>query len=69
MLKKIVNFNLMKLQDSDLDEFIVTTVLADLFDSTGSDDLDVVSQKIADGLSANRMIDIEKSDDDEHIAA
>ena len=52
-----------------LDEFFVATVLADLFDSTGSDDPDFVAQKIVDGLKENGLLHQEELDDDELMAA
>ena len=54
---------------TDLDEFFVATVLADLFDSTGSDDPDFVAQKIVDGLKENGLLHHEELDDDELMAA
>ena len=60
---------MMKKKSSDFDEFFVATVLADLFDSTGSDDPDFVAQKIVDGLKENGLLNNEKSDDDELMAA
>ena len=59
----------MKKKSSDFDEFFVATVLADLFDSTGSDDPDFVAQKIVDGLKENGLLHQEELDDDELIAA
>tara|TARA_Y100001968_G_C18714992_1_gene417511 strand:+ start:104 stop:256 length:153 start_codon:yes stop_codon:yes gene_type:complete len=49
--------------------FYVMTVLADLFDSTGSDDPGFVAQKILDGLRDNSLLHQEELDDDELIAA
>ena len=54
---------------SDFDEFFVATVLADLFDSTGSDDPDFVAQKIVEGLKENGLLHQEELDDDELMAA
>ena len=54
---------------SDFDEFFVATVLADLFDSTGSDDPDFVAQKIVDGFKRNGLLHHEELDDDEIMAA
>ena len=54
---------------SDFDEFFVATVLADLFDATGSNDPDFVAQKIVDGLEANGLLNNEELDDDELMAA
>ena len=60
----------MKKTSSDFDEFFVATVLADLFDSTGSDDPDFVAQKIVDGLKENGLLHQEELlDDDELMAA
>ena len=41
---------------SDFDEFLVTTILADIFDPSGSDDFNFVSKKIVDGLESKVMI-------------
>ena len=41
---------------SSFDEFLIATLLADLFDPSGSDDFDFVSRKIIDGLDAHGMI-------------
>ncbi len=60
---------MMKTKASDFDEFFVATVLADLFDSTGSDDPDFVAQKIVDGLKENGLLHQEELDDDELMAA
>ena len=59
----------MKKKSSDFDEFFVATVLADLFDSTGSDNPDFVAQKIVDGLKENYLLHHEELDDDELMAA
>ena len=45
------------------------TVLADLFDSTGSDDPDFVAQKIVERLKENGLLNHEELDDDELMAA
>ncbi len=54
---------------SDLNDFFVTTILADLFDPAGSDDLDVIAQKIVDGLEENGLLHDTKQEDDELMAA
>ena len=57
---------------SDFDDFLIATLLADLFDPSGSDDFDFVSKKIVDGLIDNRLIknkDDEDEEDEEVIAA
>ena len=59
----------MKKKASDFDEFFIATLLADLFDPTGSDDLDFVSKKIVDGLIDNKIINNEYFDDEEPIAS
>ena len=59
MVKKISNF----------DDFLVTTILADIFDPSGSDDMDYVSKKIVDGLDSCGMIKSHDFDNEEDIAA
>ena len=54
---------------SDFDDFFIATVLADLFDPSGSVDLDFVSKKIVDGLIDNGLIKNEELEDKEDIAA
>ena len=54
---------------SDFDEFLVATILADIFDPSGSDDFDFVSRKIVDGLDANGMIKSHDFDNEKGIAA
>ena len=54
---------------SDFDDFLVATILADIFAPSGSDDIDFVSRKIVDGLDAYGMIKIPDSDNEEGIAA
>ena len=48
---------------SALDDFLIATLLADLFDPSGSDDLDFVSKKIVDGLIENGIINDEDAED------
>ena len=60
---------MMKKKSSDFDEFFVATVLADLFDSTGSDDPDFVAKMIVDGLQENGLLHQEELDDDGLMAA
>ena len=64
-----MGWRIMKKKSSDFDEFFVATVLADLFDSTGSDDPDFVAQKIVDGLKGNGLLHHKELDDDELMAA
>ena len=54
---------------SDFDDFLIATLLADLFDPSGSDDFDFVSKKIVDGLIDNRLIKNKEDGDEEVIAA
>ena len=54
---------------SSFDEFLVATLLADLFDPSGSDDFDFVSRKIVDGLDAHGMIKSHEFDEEEGLAA
>ena len=60
---------MMNKKSSNFDEFFVATVLADLFDSTGSDDPDFVAQKIVNGLQENGLLHHEELDDEEIMAA
>ena len=54
---------------SDFDEFLIATILADLFDPTGSENLEFVSKKIVDGLIENGLMKNEKFEDEGDIAA
>ena len=46
----------MEKKASSFDEFIVATILADIFDPSGSDDIDLVAKNIVDGLDSYGMI-------------
>ena len=54
---------------SDFDDFLVSTILADIFDPSGSDDIDFVSRKIVDGLDAYGMIKSNDFNNKEDLAA
>ena len=54
---------------SDFDDFLIATILADLFDPTGSENLEFVSKKIVDGLIENGLIKKENFEDEGDIAA
>ncbi len=54
---------------SSFDEFFVATILADIFDPSGSDDIDFVSRKIVDGLDDCGMIKSHDFENEEDIAA
>ncbi len=54
---------------SDFDEFFVANILADLFDSTNSDDPDYVAKKIMEELKINGLIKNEDNGNDERLAA
>ena len=54
---------------SDFDDFLIATILADLFDPTGSENLEFVSKKIVDGLIDNGLIKNDGYEDKEDIAA
>ena len=54
---------------TDFDEYLVATVLADLFDITDSNDPDYLAQQIVKGLQENGLIKHVKDQDDELIAA
>ena len=54
---------------SDFDDFLVATILADIFDPSGSDDFDFVSRKIINGLDAYGMIKSNVFNNKEDLAA
>ena len=54
---------------SDFDDFLIATILADLFDPTGSENLEFVSKKIVDGLIENGLMKKENFEDEGDIAA
>ena len=53
---------------SDFDDFLVATILADIFDPSGSDDIDFVSRKIVDGVDAYGMIKSKDFNNKEDLA-
>ena len=59
MIKKTSNF----------DDFLVATILADIFDPSGSDDMDYVSKKIVEGLDSCGMIKSHEFDNEQDMAA
>ena len=59
----------MRAKASDFDELFVLTVLADLFDPSGSDDPEYVAQKIIEGLEENNIIQTQCNENDELMAA
>ena len=59
----------MSKKSSDFDDFLIATILADLFDPSGSDDLDFVSKKIVNGLINNGIMKNDNFVDEEDIAA
>ena len=54
---------------SDFDDFLIATILADLFDPSGSENLELVSKIIVDGLIENGLMKNEKFEDEGDIAA
>ena len=54
---------------SDFDDFLVTAILADIFDPSGSEDFDFVSRKIVNGLDAYGMIKSHDFDKEADLAA
>ena len=54
---------------SDFDDFLIATILADLFDPTGSENLEFVAKKIIDGLIENGLMKKENFEDEGDIAA
>ncbi len=59
----------MRAKASDFDELFVLTVLADLFDPSGSDDPEYVAQRIIEGLQENNIIHTQYNENDELKAA
>ena len=59
----------MSKKSSDFDDFLIATVLADLFDPSGSDDIEFISKKIVDGLIDNGLIKNHDFENKEDIAA
>ena len=56
-------------KSSDFDDFLIATILADLFDPTGSENLEFVSKKIVDGLMENGLMKNENFEEEGNIAA
>ena len=54
---------------SDFDDFLVATILADIFEPSGSDNFDFVSRKIVEGLDAHGMIKRNDFDNEKDLAA
>ena len=54
---------------SDFNDFLIATILADLFDPTGSENLEFVSKKIVDGLIENGLMKKENFEDEGDVAA
>ena len=54
---------------SDFDDFLIATLLADLFDPSGSENLEFVSKKIVDGLIENGLMKNEGFEGEGDIAA
>ena len=50
---------------SDFDDYFVATLLADLFDPSGSDDIDFVAKKIVNGLKEYGIIDYKNTEDED----
>ena len=50
---------------SDFDDYFVATLLADLFDPSGSDDIDFVAKKIINGLEEYGIIDYKNTEDED----
>ena len=56
-------------KSSNFDEFLVATILADIFDPSGSDDINFVSKQIVDGLYDYGMIKSCDFEDEDDLAA
>ena len=59
----------MKKKASDFDDFLITALLADLFDPSGSENLEFVSKKVVNGLIENGIIKNEDFEGELDIAA
>ena len=59
----------MSAKATEFDELFVLSVLADLFDPSGSDDPEYVAQKIIKGLEKNNIIKSQCNENDELMAA
>jgi len=59
----------MKKKASDFDDFLIATLLADLFDPSGSENLEFVSKKVVNGLIENGIIKNEDFEGELDIAA
>ena len=68
-LKRVKCIKVMIKNPSNFDEFLVATVLAELFDKTDSNDPDYLAQKIMTGLQANGLTKYANNEKDEHMAA
>ena len=53
----------------DFDDFLITTILANLFYPSGSENLDLVSKKVVDGLIENGLMKNEKFENEGNIVA
>ena len=56
-------------KNSNFDDFLIATILSDIFDPSGSDDLDFVSEKIVNGLINNGIMKNDNFVEEEDIAA
>ena len=54
---------------SDFDDFLIATILADLFDPSGSENPEFVSEKIVDGLIRNGLLQNDIFENEGDIAA
>ena len=54
---------------SEFDDFLIATILADLFDPSGSENLEFVSKKIVDGLIENGLMKNLEYEEERDIAA
>ena len=67
--KWYVYLKIMSEKNSDFDDFLIATILADIFDPSGSDDLEFVSEKIVNGLINNGIMKNDNFVEEEDIAA
>ena len=62
----------MEKTDSSLNDFLVATILADIFDNSDSTDVEFLAKKIVNGLEKSKLLtysDFNESEEDELSAA
>ena len=55
--------------DRDFSDYIVTTIISDIFEHTGTDDIDTIKDKVILGLIRNDLLIISEDKEEETKAA